>query len=319
MDTGPPLHPAAGNGTAVPPNGNTGPMSEAHIVQALNVIFDTASSNEARAEATKFLDEAKQLDQAPLAGFQLALDAAHTAALRHYGLSMLEHAVKYRWEDYNPEQIGALRGYTVQLAHNLTEHDPAFLRNKVAQLWTEIAKRSWAKEWMDMDRQLVELWESSMHHREVVLYVLETLTEEVFNREDITADLRGGDLGRACVEIFAPSYSPDAQSETREGSTKGSDIRYGKEGWLQRLCDCLSWCLSQGSERDERARASTVKVLHTLRAAMSWTLPLAMAKVHIVDHACAALAVPVVSIQQVHKRPCNLTATDSLGCLRRSV
>ena len=31
----------------------------------------------------------------------------------------------------------------LQLAEGITEQDPPFLRNKIAQLWVEIAKRSW--------------------------------------------------------------------------------------------------------------------------------------------------------------------------------
>lgn len=265
------------------------------VLQALEAIYDPHSSNDTRKHASAYLEHAKRLPEAPAHGFNLALDKTQPPALRHYGLSMLEYSIKYGWEDYTIEQGGALRQYVIQLAHNISEEDPVYLRNKVAQLWTEIAKRTWGAEWRDMDDQLVQLWGSSLHHQAVVLYVLETLSEEIFNREDVTAGLRGNDLGRACVEIFLPAAVLRQHLPTRD---KGPNYRCGEDGWLKRLCDLLNWCLSNGYEKDERIRTCAIKTLNTLRAAMTWVIPKAITATECIEHVCKALAVPVVSLQQ---------------------
>jgi exportin-5 len=266
------------------------------VLEALQAIYAPNSTNDTRRQATEYLEQAKRHPEAPSQGYTLANDRSQPAALRHYGLTMLEYSIRYNWEDFTVEQGTELRGYVTELAKQTAEDDPVYLRNKVAQLWTEIAKRSWGAEWLDMDEQLLSLWQHSLHHQAIVLYVLETLSEEVFNRDDATAGLRGSDLGRACVEIFTPLAVLQEHLPTRD---KSLDVRCGDEGWLNRLCDNLGGCLSQDYQNQESARTLAVKTLSALRAAMPWIIPKAIAATHVVGALCRALAVPVVELQLV--------------------
>jgi exportin-5 len=279
-------------------NGTHGDLSQ--VLQALQAIYEPTSTNDTRRQATEYLEAAKQHPDAPANGRTLALDRSQPAQLRHYGLTMLEHAITYKWEDFTAEEAEALRDCVVELAQNTAEDDPVYIRNKVAQLWIEVAKRSWGAEWMNMDEQLVQLWQSTLHHQAVVLYVLETLSEEVFNREDATAGLRGSDLGRACVDIFTPAAVLAEQLPDRDKSVA---VRCGDEGWLKRLCDCLSWCLSQDFQNQERVRTCAVKTMNALRASMSWIMPKAITATQVIQHVCAALSVPVVELQLVIAHP----------------
>ncbi|KAF2444468.1 ARM repeat-containing protein [Karstenula rhodostoma CBS 690.94] len=280
------------NGHAGGANGHTTDLSQ--VLHALQAIYNPKSNNETRRQATEYLEQAKRHPEAPSHGHTLALDTSQPAQLRHYGLTMLEFSIRYGWEDFTEEQANVLRSYVVELAQSITAQDPVYLRNKVAQLWTEVAKRSWGAEWMDMDQQLVELWQSSLHHQAVVLYVLETLSEEIFNREDPTAGLRGSDLGRACVEIFTPAA---VLTEHLPGRDKSLDVRHGDEGWLKRLCDNLSWCLSQDYQHQDAVKLCAVKTMNALRACMPWIIPKAIAAVQVIEHVCKALAVPVTELQ----------------------
>jgi exportin-5 len=296
MDAGAPKAAGLANGHGGSASLDDGSSHLAQVLQALQAIYDPSSSNDTRRHATQYLEDAKRHPEAPSHGRTLALDRSQPAQLRHYGLTLLEYSIKYNWEEFSPEQAEALRTYVVELAQNIAEQDPLYLRNKVAQLWTEVAKRSWGAEWMNMDQLLVELWQTSLHHQAVVLYVLETLSEEVFNREDPTAGLRGSDLGRACVEIFTPTAVLTEHLPTRD---KNLDVRYGDEGWLRRLCDNLAWCLSQDYQNQEAVRLCAVKTMAALRASMTWVIPKAIAAVQVIEHVCKALAVPVVELQLV--------------------
>lgn len=295
MDVGPSgSAQASTNGGGASQNGTPGDLSQ--VLQALQAIYDPSSTNDTRRQATEYLEQAKQRPDAPAHGRTLALDRSQPAPLRHYGLTMLEYSISYRWEDMSAEEGNSLRRCVVELAQNLTEDDPVYIRNKVAQLWIEVAKRSWGAAWMDMDQQLVELWQNSLHHQAVVLYVLETLSEEVFNREDAIAGLRGSELGRACVEIFTPAAVVAEMLPRRE---KHPPLRHGDEGWLQRLCDNLIWCLSQDYQNQERVRTSAVKTMNALRAAVPWVMPKAISATNIPVNVCKALALPAVDLQLV--------------------
>ncbi|KAF2838622.1 ARM repeat-containing protein [Patellaria atrata CBS 101060] len=265
------------------------------ILQALQAIYDPRSSNTIRQNASHYLEEAKKSPEAPSHGFTLARDKVQPAPLRHFGLSMLEYAIKYGWEDFLVEQQSILRKCVTELARSVDEKEPLYLRNKIAQLWTEIAKRCWGAEWMDMDEMLVTLWNTSLEQQGIVLYVLESLSEEVFTREDPTAILRGNELGKACVEIFTPTSVLVEFFPTRDTSV---NVRHADEGWMRRLCVRLDWCLSNDYSKDERIRTCAIKVLSALRATLVWITPKAIHATQCVEHIFKALATTTVPLQK---------------------
>ncbi|KAI9703977.1 MAG: hypothetical protein M1820_005759 [Bogoriella megaspora] len=269
----------------------------ANVRGALEAVYNPQSSNGTRQEATAFLEEAKRNSQAPTLGHTLAADKAQPPAIRHFGLSMLEYPIKYRYEDLEEQQQAAiLRQWVVGLAKAIDDSDPAFIRNKIAHIWAEFAKKSWMTDWFDMDMLLVEMWQGSMAHKGVVLYVLEMLSEDIFNREDSSAGLRGPDLAKACVEIFTPlSVLNEHYKSSRPAELV--EARCGEEGWISRLCDLLASCLQSDPQNDARAHSCAIKVLNSLKAAINWIMPKALHATHCLDHLCEALAVPDVQIQ----------------------
>lgn len=239
------------------------------IKEALEIVYDSRSSNETRKAAFVFLEQAKNDKEAPAHGFELAINRAHDPIVRHFALSLLEHGIKYSWDGYSPEQAVAVRGWVLGLAENVDGADPVFLRNKVAQLWVEVAKKSWAAEWLDMDALLVKLWEGTVAQRDLCLYILETLVDDVFNREDSAAGIRNAPLTKACVDTFTPAV---VLQENFPGRDSSPVVRCGDEGWLVRLVDMLGKCLDQGVENQE-AKACANKVLSTLKVSMGWCIP----------------------------------------------
>jgi exportin-5 len=303
-----------GGGAAPQSNGHASDFSQ--VLEAIQAVYAPTSSNETRRQATEYLEQAKRDPNAPSHGYTLAADQSQLVHVRYYGLGLLEYSIKYNWDDFTADQGAVLKDYVLELARNVTENDQVYFRNKVAQLWTEVAKRSWGAEWLNMDEQLVSLWTTSLHHQAIVLYVLETLSEEVFNREDATAGLRGSDLGRACVEIFTPLQVLQEHLPTRD---KSLDVRFGDEGWLKRLCDNLGWCLGQDYQSQEAIRASGAKTMNALRAAMPWIIPKAIAATGVIEAVCKALSVPVVELQLVRNvSDGNLVHTDTSRLLSKS-
>ncbi|KAJ6258911.1 Exportin-5 [Drechslerella dactyloides] len=259
-------------------NAADGPAVQ-QIIAALQVIHDPSSSNSHRKHAGDYLEHAKADAKAPLHGFTLAADLDQIPAVRHFGLGLLAHAIRYNWLDYAREESDAIRLWVVQLAQRSRPDDPSYLRNKVAQLWVDVAKRSWAAEWLDMDFNLVKLWETDLLHRELAMYILESLVDEIFNREDSHSDPRTSVLHKACVDIFTPFRVLAESYPQRENKV---DIRCGQDGWLGRLVLQLQECLAAGVA-DPKAEAFAVQALSTLRACMSWSIPKAIVHTGAVD------------------------------------
>lgn len=290
------------NGGPAPLGGNATNGSDGDVLnkirQALEVVHSPYSTNEARRQAQSFLEEVKDVAEAPLQGYSLASDKAQSPVVRHYALSLLEHAIRHRWQTYNQEQADALRRWVIELAQAVSKDDPSYLRNKTAQLWVEVAKRSWGAEWMDMDAMLYQLWQvpDSSVHKELVMFVLETLSDEVFTGDDSVVAMREGVLSKACVEIFTPTA---VLVESFPNRQPGPDVRYGHEGWLSRLSEFLDWCLNAAPKDNEDVKSCTLKGLSVFLSLMPWAIPKAVSTARCVDVMRVGLASPHISIQKV--------------------
>ena len=268
------------------------------LIQALEAVYNPQSSNETRQQASFFLSDAKNHAAAPWLGFSLANDRSQPPALRHYGLSMLEHSVCYLWNGLGQEDAERIQQYVIHLAETIDDSDPLYIRNKVAQLWTELVKKSWdPKGWPDMDKKLCELWGKTQAHKEMVLYTLEMLSEDVFTKEDATAVLRGPDLGRYCVEIYIPASTLRQHFPDRENF----GLRCGDDGWLARFCEALDWC---STEDNEVTRSLGIRTLNAMKACFNWITPKA-----IIDTDCIARIIkvldapftPLVTVRSCHR------------------
>lgn len=290
------------SGGAMPARDNSSNGGDTEILtrihQALEVVHSPFSGNDARRQAQSFLEEVKDIPEAPFQGYRLATDKNQPPVVRHYALSLLEHAIRYRWSTYNEEQGTALRHWVLELSQSVSKEDPSYLRNKTAQLWVEIAKRCWGAEWMDMDALLVQLWQipDSAVHKELVMFVLETLSDEVFTGDDSVVAMREGVLSKACVEIFTPT---SVLVEAFPNRQPGPDVRHGPDGWLGRISEFLNYCISSEAKDSADAKSCAAKALSVFLSLMPWAIPKAIAAAQCVNVMTAGLASAHADIQKV--------------------
>ncbi|WEW59920.1 karyopherin [Emydomyces testavorans] len=277
--------------TAVHSNGTVQP-DLLNIVQALDIIHTRTTTNEIRKRASEFLELQKHEKSAVQSGFYLAAERRHSPLVRHFGLSLLEHVLKHRLSELTPDQVGHLRGLILGLAQEIQTQDLSYIRNKLVLLWVEIAKRTWALDWLEMDDSLVRLWNGTLIHKEFVLGVLETMSDDVFHHEDTASSLRGTDLNRALVEICTP-YA--VFKEVYPDRAHHPELRCGSEGWLFRITNFLNECV-QNLHSSPEVRICAQKALTTLRSMMTWNIPLAISSSQCVQAICLSLTVNDESI-----------------------
>ena len=268
------------------PNGESGlDYSTSNVLQALELIHSSATKNEVRLEASNYLDRLKSSQQALQHGHALATDQTLQPLVRHFGLSLLEHVVKHQSHELDDSQNDQLRSCIIDLGRNISGNDPLFVRNKIAELWVELAKRSWALDWHDLDPLLCEFWEQTNIYQGFVLAVLENLSEDVFIRDDPTAIMRGKDLNAALVEIFTPKTS-------YPGGIKIGDtihhMRHGDQGWLVRVARYLEQYLG-GSPNNTEEKTTALKAIATLRSAFSWVMASAIEEANCLLVVCNCL------------------------------
>lgn len=245
------------------------------IQQALEIVYNPQSSRDTRDQAGAFLEATKTAKEAPFHGFTLAHNTSLNPYVRYFGLQCLEHSVRYGWAAYSESEGETVRGWILNLAQGVLSSDPLYIRNKIAQLWVEVAKRAWGDSWLNMDELLVKLWENASREpnpaqRDLVLFILETLVDDVFNREDPAAGLRNGILSKACFDIFTPH---GVFREFYPHRADGTVPRCGEEGWLLRLTTLLGQALDAGVGDNEEVKACCLRILTVLKACMGWSIP----------------------------------------------
>ncbi|KAI1751102.1 armadillo-type protein [Xylaria castorea] len=267
------------------------------IQHALDVVYSPYSSNDERKYAQSLLESIKDIPEAPTHGFRLASDGNQSPVVRHYALSLLDHAIKHKWTTYTAAEAKTLRDWVLQLSRDVAKRDPVYLRNKIAQLWVEVTKRSWGTEWMEMDSLLVQLWQvpDSAVHKEFVLAVLETLSDEIFNSDDMVVHLRERVLSKASVEIFTPAAVLLEAYPNREA---GPEVRSGEEGWLARVVELLQQCLSGDVQNNEDLRSCALHGFAVLYTLMPWVIPKAVTVTGAVPVICEGLRASHVEVQK---------------------
>lgn len=253
------------------------------ILQALEIIHTPSTKNEVRKQASQYLESLKSNDAATSYGAFLGSDPSNPPLIRHYGLSLIEHTIRHKLHHQTESQNLQVREWVTELGKSLAENDPPWVRNKVAELWVELAKRTWALEWFDLDQYLVDFWSGEARHKDLVLTILENLSDDVFVRDDSTAILRGPDLSGGLVEIFT---SPDEFVGGLKVNNEVIRLRAGEEGWLARI----SKLLEISSSGDVASKQTALKCLATLRSAMGWLMTATISHTNTMAKICSCLS-----------------------------
>ncbi|KAI4213438.1 MAG: hypothetical protein LQ351_003938 [Letrouitia transgressa] len=270
-----------------------GGFSNDQVLAALKVVHDSKTPNPVRKKAEEYLQQFNSNKDAPYHGYTLAADKSSSPIARHYGLWMLDDAIRHHWGEYSLEQSTALREWAISLAEMVDDGDPSFIANKIAAIWVEIAKRSWVLDWMNMDELLVRLWGGSIALKNLVLSILETLSDDIFGSEDAAAGLRETDLNKAYVQIFTPAAVLAEHFPHRETSI---NVRYGGEGWLLRLSELLELFLH--AKLDDQAGATcAVRGLSILKSVIGWIIPKALSTTKCFEQIFGCLASSHISVQ----------------------
>lgn len=230
--------------------------------------------------------------------------------VRHFGLTLLSHAIHYNFLNYNEPRKQAVRNWVIDLATSISRDDPHFIREKISFLWVAVAKRVWGLEspgkeadaggdddsngvqdqvsdgWQNMDSLLVEMWSKQAATRELSLSIFRTLFEDLYMLDDPIASKRASVLSAQCIEIVTSEENLKVTYESRVDSLQR--LREGSEGWLNRWSQALGQCLASGLPDDESENLA-VKILETLKTCLYWVFPMAIRNANLLEILSTAL------------------------------
>ncbi|KAF9174363.1 hypothetical protein BGX20_011587 [Mortierella sp. AD010] len=245
----------------------------------------------------------------PLYGYYLAhKDNNQPDVVRHFGLGLMEEAVRYRWSDGTlaPEVKAQIRLNVMSLAIDgsqplLTEQ--TFIKEKVARLFVEVAKREWPGCWDDMDAFLRQLYFKDETGREMALLILRSLCEDVCIYDDAVAGLRMKDLRAGLLVIMASEtilkehYPDGVKGHKNEVTLMVGES--GNDGWTVRLATLLQDLLPR-CQTETRVLADekiAVAALKALASSLDWIIISSISSVPIVPLVCHSLLSPSEKIR----------------------
>ncbi|GBC05152.1 hypothetical protein RclHR1_06060010 [Rhizophagus clarus] len=275
-----------------------------NIVQALDIIYNPSTTNEARIKAQEYCDSIKDHLSSPIYGRYLAhIENNQSTILRHFGLHLLENAVKFKWNDriYNNEEKQQIRQIIIELVERgtldiLTEQ--SFIKEKVAKLFAEIAKKEWPSRWNDMDDLLQRLYNESPTRQEIVLYICRYLAEEIEIRDSLQCVFVSSNILRI-------QYPDGLKKESRREDSGNVIIMFGdnpnNEGWLIRWTRSLEQSVGEWQNQKQLLNPNpqiiliqeklAISILNTLAATLDWILIKSIVESNIMFILCNCLLI----------------------------
>ncbi|XP_008827287.2 exportin-5 [Nannospalax galili] len=145
------------------------------LVKAVTVMMDPSSTQRYRLEALKFCEEFKE--KCPICvpcGLRLA-EKTQIAIVRHFGLQILEHVVKFRWNNMSRLEKVYLKNSVMELIANGTLNileEENHIKDVLSRIVVEMIKREWPQHWPDMLMELDTLSRQGETQRELVMFIL---------------------------------------------------------------------------------------------------------------------------------------------------
>lgn len=247
------------------------------VISALEVIYSPKSTNEERLQSQRFLDNVKLQDESPLWGYEIVLNNSTNFIVKHFGLGLLSHAIKNDWVNYDAQKRITLRKWIMELNYRVTDQDPRYIKEKLAYLWVEVAKRSWGEalkggdptdellleSWVDMDTNLSELWNINQASRELTLIIFRILFEDVFLLDDMIVLKRMTIIQPLCVMIICPMNVFASKYKFTE---KWTLFRSNNDGWFS------VWISELNNALTENNSEYIIRLLETLKTCLNWPL-----------------------------------------------
>eukprot|EP00066_Takifugu_rubripes_P012336 XP_011601602.1 PREDICTED: exportin-5 isoform X1 [Takifugu rubripes] len=163
------------------------------LMAAVNVTMDPETSHIYRLEALKFCEEFKENNSLCVpCGLQLA-DKAQPAVVRHFGLQILEHVIKFRWNDMQQQEKVHLKECAMQLLSNGTLsilEEESHIKDVLSRIIVEMIKREWPQQWPDMLKEMEVLSSQGETQTELVMLILLRLAEDVIFFQTLPAQRR---------------------------------------------------------------------------------------------------------------------------------
>ncbi|KAI5693768.1 hypothetical protein M8J76_002101 [Diaphorina citri] len=177
------------------------PSTSNVLANLIQLTLDPMVSQEVRLDAYRKIEDFK--DNSPLCaqcGLFLVQCREFNHIVRHTGIQLMEHCIKYRWYLMSQEEKVFIKESCVSLLHNNNSDMVHLLRSHkhtldaLSRIFVEMIKREWPQHWPNMFAEFSAICEIGCVQTELILYVFLRLSEDVVSLQTLESSTRRRDL-----------------------------------------------------------------------------------------------------------------------------
>ncbi|KAK7075731.1 Exportin-5 [Halocaridina rubra] len=209
------------------------------LALAVNTTLDPKVPHHVRIEAYNLLEKAKEdLVVSVECGFFMS-STTKEPPVRHFGLQLLEHAIKYKWNDLTVDQKDYIKENAIKLVLEGTLdllHEHIFVKDKVSRLIVEMIKREWPQQWPNLVSGLRHIGDKGPTQTELILFVFLRLAEDVVTLQNLECNHRRRDLYQALAADMDAIFSLLLSYMDNNKNHYAQMMKEGKEHIAQQHC-----------------------------------------------------------------------------------
>ncbi|XP_033734576.1 exportin-5-like [Pecten maximus] len=223
------------------------------LTAAVETIMNPTASATDRMSAHKICEEFKETS--PLCiNCGLALSQRQNSSIvRHFGLQLLEHAIKFRWQVLSADEKEVLKRNALEfIAHgtaNILEEE-YHIKDGVSRITVELIKREWPQNWPLLLKDLYDLCLMGPTQTELVLKTYLRLAEDVVVFQTIPAARRRsvmqgltanmGDLFQLFITLLQ-QHTAEVKEDTPDAQLVSQSNCRVSQALLTTLAGYLDW------------------------------------------------------------------------------
>uniref|UniRef100_A0A8D8PS84 Exportin-5 n=1 Tax=Cacopsylla melanoneura TaxID=428564 RepID=A0A8D8PS84_9HEMI len=177
------------------------PSTSNVLASLIQMTMDPMASQAIRLDAYRKIEDFK--DNSPLCaqcGLFLVQSSNYSHIVRHTGIQLMEHCIKYRWYLMSQEEKVFIKESCVSLLHSNNSDMVHLLRSHrhtldaLSRIFVEMIKREWPQHWPNMFAEFSAICEIGNVQTELILYVFLRLSEDVVSLQTLESSTRRRDL-----------------------------------------------------------------------------------------------------------------------------
>ncbi|KAK6632104.1 hypothetical protein RUM44_007134 [Polyplax serrata] len=177
------------------------------LIRAIEVTMSPTASHAARQEAYTAYEQFKECSPyAPQVGLFLVQADPSQGYIVHFGLQLMEHCVKFRWNQISQPEKLFIKENTMRLLMVGAQKEP-HMKDGLSRIIVEMVKREWPQQWPTL---MAELNMASAHgatQAETVLLIFLRLCEDVVILQTLESAQRKKDISQALTTNMSDIFS----------------------------------------------------------------------------------------------------------------